>query len=63
MPGSGVNEQNLAQIAQETGAHEFHTTAKIKLEYGIDATTGKKYTMMETSTEKVAQLKQILSQI
>lgn len=63
MPGSGVNEQNLAQIALESGAHEFHTTAKINVEYGIDATTGKKYSMMETSTEKVAQIKQILSQI
>ena len=63
MPGSGVNEQNLAQIALESGAHEFHTTAKINVEYGIDATTDKKYSMMETSTEKVAQLKQILSQI
>jgi copper homeostasis protein len=63
MPGSGVNEQNLAQIALESGAHEFHTTAKINVEYGIDATTGKKYSMMETSIEKVAQLKQILSQI
>lgn len=63
MLGSGVNEQNLAQIALESGAHEFHTTAKINLEYGIDATTGKAYSMFETSKEKVAQLKQILSQI
>ena len=63
MPGSGVNEQNLAQIALDSGAHEFHTTAKINLEYGIDATTSKAYSMFETSKEKVAQLKQILSQI
>ncbi|WP_395804692.1 copper homeostasis protein CutC [Daejeonella sp.] len=63
MPGSGVKEQNLAQIAQETGAHEFHTTAKIKLEYGIDATTDLVFSTFETSIDKVAQLKQILSKI
>ncbi len=28
MPGSGINSQNLLKIAEETGAGEFHTTAK-----------------------------------
>ncbi len=28
MPGSGITEDNLSKIAIETGAHEFHTTAK-----------------------------------
>lgn len=29
MPGSGVNSQNLANIARETGASEFHSSAGI----------------------------------
>jgi len=28
MPGSGVNEQNLQQLMEITGAHEFHSSAK-----------------------------------
>ena len=63
MPGSGINEQNLAQIAHETAAIEFHTTAKSLIEYGFDPTTGKAYNTFETSSQKVAQLKQILSHI
>jgi copper homeostasis protein CutC len=63
MPGSGINEQNLAQIAHETAAIEFHTTAKILTEYGFDSTIGKAYSTFETSSHKVAQLKQILSDI
>lgn len=61
MPGSGVNEQNLAQIVRESGAREFHTTAKIKNDYGLDRVNGQAYTSFETSAEKVAQLKEILS--
>jgi copper homeostasis protein len=63
MPGSGINEQNLAQIAHETAAIEFHTTAKTLAEHGFDSTTGKAYSTFETSSQKVAQLKQILSNI
>jgi copper homeostasis protein len=63
MPGSGINELNLHQIASETAAHEFHSTAKIKLEFGIDATTATVFSTFETSIDKVAQLKQILSKI
>ncbi|MDO5665760.1 MAG: copper homeostasis protein CutC [Bacteroidia bacterium] len=32
MPGSGVNETNIAKIAQETGAHEFHLSARESIE-------------------------------
>ncbi|MDR0429204.1 MAG: copper homeostasis protein CutC [Tannerellaceae bacterium] len=31
MPGSGVREHNIAQIAAETGAKEFHTSARSPL--------------------------------
>jgi len=29
MPGSGINEQNIKQLALKTGAQEFHTSAKL----------------------------------
>lgn len=32
MPGSGVNEDNIAHIAAETGAKEFHMSARIALQ-------------------------------
>lgn len=31
MPGSGINESNLLEIAEKTQAKEFHTTAKNKI--------------------------------
>jgi len=35
MPGSGINEQNIARIAESTGATSFHASAKIALESGM----------------------------
>ncbi len=32
MPGSGVNAQNIAKIAKETGAKEFHLSAREQIE-------------------------------
>ena len=32
MPGSGINELNIKQIRKETGAREFHLTAREKVE-------------------------------
>lgn len=29
MPGSGINSTNILEIAESTGAHEFHTSARI----------------------------------
>lgn len=61
MPGSGINELNLAQIVQISGANEFHTTAKMSFDFGVDITDGKKLITYETSSEKVAMLKEILA--
>jgi len=61
MPGSGINELNLHAIAKETAAHEFHTTAKKLIEYGIDPINGEPYCALETSAENVSKLKEILS--
>ena len=32
MPGSGINEENIAKIASETGANEFHLSARTAVE-------------------------------
>jgi len=32
MPGSGITGYNLFKIAKATGAFEFHTTAKMKID-------------------------------
>jgi copper homeostasis protein len=35
MPGSGVNAENVAQLARETGAKEFHLSAREPIESGM----------------------------
>lgn len=35
MPGSGINETNIHQIAKETGAMEFHISARLPQESGM----------------------------
>jgi copper homeostasis protein len=35
MPGSGVNDQNIAKIASATGAKEFHFSARRAIESGM----------------------------
>jgi copper homeostasis protein len=61
MPGSGINELNLLEIAKVTSAHEFHTTAKKLIEYDVDPINGEPYRALETSAENVSKLKEILS--
>lgn len=35
MPGCGINAGNIAKIAKETGAHEFHLSARMSVEGGM----------------------------
>lgn len=35
MPGSGINEDNIAKIARETGATEFHLSARESIKSGM----------------------------
>lgn len=63
MPGSGINNYNLKEILRETGAYEFHTTAKKKLPPisdpiypgSIDPSV-----YFETDAENVRLLKEVL---
>lgn len=35
MPGSGINEENIKEIARKTGAKEFHLSARLPVESGM----------------------------
>ena len=63
MPGSGITHRNLQKIAAETGAYEFHTTAKKLVENSVDPVNGQPYRLIETDGEHVQKLKEILKQI
>ena len=66
MPGSGLTEENLLKIATETGAHEFHSTAKKRIfrhpdiqgQNSIDSNY-----LYETDASKVKNMMQVLSLI
>ena len=32
MPGSGVRKENINEVAEKTGAHEFHSSLRVKVE-------------------------------
>jgi copper homeostasis protein len=36
MPGSGVRASNIADLRKETGAHEFHSSARIHKKTQMD---------------------------
>lgn len=66
MPGSGVNANNIAKLAKETGAREFHLSARESVESGMiyrnpnlkmggDRIFIDEYTQQVTSAEKVAE--------
>ena len=57
MPGAGINEANLADIARITGASSFHTSAKVVLRDRM----GEK--IWESSKEKIRQLADILKNL
>jgi copper homeostasis protein len=70
MPGSGINENNIYFIAENTGAFEFHSTAKgrknslmdYKSEGDLvleDALAG----MWETDSERVQLMKDVLTSL
>jgi copper homeostasis protein len=63
MPGSGITHQNLQKIAADSGAYEFHTTAKKLFESSIDPVNSQPYRTIETDGLHVHKLKEILKQI
>ncbi len=67
MPGSGINENNLAQLAKTTGATVFHSSAKITLASGMhyvnDAVGGMGGDVWVSSKKKIRQLADILKNL
>jgi hypothetical protein len=53
----------LQKIAADTGAYEFHTTAKKLVESSIDPVNTQPYRTIETDGEHVQKLKEIIKQI
>lgn len=64
MPGSGINEKNIAQIAAATGARSFHTSAKVEVGSAMDYDGGEVSGMGDTiwvsAKEKIRQMADIL---
>ncbi|MGV3761161.1 copper homeostasis protein CutC [Parapedobacter sp.] len=64
MPGSGINEGNILQIAASTGASSFHTSAKVEMESAMDYIGGEVGGMGDTvwvsAKEKIRHLADML---
>lgn len=64
LPGSGVRSQGLSELVSETGANEFHSSARMELSSNMDFIVP---TMQETLTntfvnvEEIKKMKEILS--
>ena len=64
MPGSGVTHKNILNLMRETGASEFHSTAK-KLNYSMmnfqNQGSLDTYSLYETHADEVKKMKDIFS--
>lgn len=56
LPGSGINPSNIARVAKETGAREFHSGLSTALPYGSDD-----YRKFENEVRKLAEALATLS--
>jgi len=60
MPGSGVRADNIIELAQKTGAIEFHTSARINIDSGMNYTNeGMKESLQSVTVDK-DEIKNIL---
>lgn len=73
MPGCGVNESNVAEIASRTGAGEFHMSARSKVESGMVFRNDKvsmggtvqieEYRRDVTDAARIARVREILDRV
>jgi copper homeostasis protein len=72
MPGAGLNEENISDVARITGASELHLTGRSVTESGMlfrrpgislghPAMTDEEYLLRITDTERIAKIKKLLS--
>lgn len=66
MPGSGISDSNLIKILKQTGAKEFHSTARNKADR-TSRQLSQEWTnpvyLYETDGEQVAKMRRIIDQI
>ena len=60
MPGSGVRSDNIIELAQKTGAVEFHTSARINIESKMDYTNEAMKESLKWVTVDKAEIKEII---
>jgi len=64
MPGSGVRASNIAELAEKTGAVEFHTTARIAVPGGmafVNAAMREDLSMVMPSEKEIRRIREIIS--
>lgn len=59
MPGSGLNRSNIEMLARETGAKEFHSTAK----FGIPRSVADELSFFDTDPDEVRAMRQVLDRL
>lgn len=63
MPGSGIRSSNITDLVKDTGAREFHTSARIKrkseMQYQNPAMMEEQFTVMADEQEIESMLKQL----
>ena len=66
MPGSGVRSANIAELAEKTGAVEFHTSARVMQASGMDFVNGgmqEQLTVTMAGEEEIRLIKEKLAAI
>lgn len=64
MPGSGVRLANIIQLAEATGASEFHTSARLKQASAMDfvsVSMGEEQSFTEAGEEEIKKIKEALT--
>jgi copper homeostasis protein len=65
MPGSGVRSDNILDIAERTGASEFHTSARTKAPSGmgfINTSMTEDLTAVRADRDEIAKIKKLLTE-
>lgn len=63
MPGSGVNSSNIIELAEKTGAVEFHSSAKATGQSNMDFINDKMNEKLQTVLVDANEIKAILNQL
>jgi copper homeostasis protein len=60
MPGSGVRSDNIGMIAKETGASEFHSSARVMIKTEMEYLNGNLNEHLETVAADGAEIKKMI---